>query len=340
MKRVLFLIIPVVLLIVFYLATKKKELHNEFNRILVSNVAITTLDTIFQSKNAEIDGIKIDKNHLWLNRRFSIVKCATDGKVQEEIKAFITSTQNPIINFYVGGDSVFYYQANIKQINLFNLQLNKHVTPLKFNFNISYFSKGQDKTFLFQETNENGSDQIRTVNFENNKDSINQSVLSREENTGIQNSGIWFASVNFKDNYFVMTHDDFLFCFDRSGGLKYKLKTIDFQNQNLKIIIENNRISLSPEVSVLRNGACVFDQNLFVSSYVRENKQNVKDFNNNLTIDVYRADNGKYKFSFYLPNFSNQRAYSFAIADNKMLYALYGNTIIVYNLAKFLNDEK
>lgn len=333
---------PIALLIVFYVAAERKKINGRFNRILLSDGAIVKIDTVFPSIsiNEDVDGIKTDKGDLWINKRFSISKYTCNGvRKSIDIDALHRGVQNPIINFYVDGDSVFYCQANLSQINVFNLRLRKHAKPLGFDFNFSYFTKMGSSSFLFQEINSNGSEQVRIKRFDNAKDLVNQNVFSREPGTGMKNSGTWAVSSDLRHSYFLTTHNDFLYCINREGSLKYKRKTIDFQGQNLQIINEGNRTLLSPKVDRLHGSLCVSGKNLFVSSYVRENKQKIKDFDNNLTIDVYNADDGKYRFSFYLPNFSGGKAYDFAVADNKTLYALYHKSIVVYDLSQFLKNE-
>ncbi|WP_293304877.1 hypothetical protein [Pedobacter sp. UBA5917] len=339
-NRLIFFVTPFLLLSLFYFSNKKSGLHNKFERFILSDSKIKSIDTIFSLPNEEVDEIKFVENTLWINKRFSIVNINKDGN--QQICTVVSDGQQPIINFYIYGDSLYYYQAGKKEIKVYNLKLKEYVKDVKFDFFITYFSKMDGSKFMFQQSNTNGSDQLHFLDLANSNEKINSEIFVKSDGSGMRYSGSWNSSNDSKKSYFVPFYSDYFFGFDNSGNVIYKAKTIDGQKQNLKIIKENNRYYLSPTVSLLRLGTCTSGNDLFLSSFVREDRQTKRDFNENLTIDVYNLDNGRYKFSFYLPNFSNKRPDSFTISatsQKRILYALYNKTIVLYDISSIIKNE-
>jgi hypothetical protein len=73
---------------------------------------------------------------------------------------------------------------------------------------------------------------------------------------------------------------------------------------------------------------------LFIISKVKDRKQTLSSFNQNITIDGYDITTGNYKFSFEIPRSREVKLYGFASEGDK-LYALAKKNIFVYQMNKF-----
>ncbi len=338
MKKIVLFTLPILVLAVFYFSTQKRSLHSKFNRVISKGHKIMAEDTLVLSNGSTVDGMYLDNDDLWLNERFFLMKMV-NGKTELHTLGLKYNKDNPIVDFYVENDSIYFYQANTRTVKVVDTT-NRLLHEYQFAFPISYFIKSRGNSFLFQENLlGNGTVQVHAKNYTTNKEIVDSSSFSREFGSGMKYSGKWLASQSMSNIFFISFYDNDICCFDYTGRRKYKLKTIDFQNQDLKIIKEGNRFYLSPEANVMRTGASTSGKNLFISSYVREEKQPEQDFNQNLTIDVYNIENGSYKYSFYLPNSFNKKASEFSVSNNSVLYAMYGDAIVSYNITNLLKNE-
>jgi len=333
------ILIPIIILAFLYLLQHKNNLNSNFKRVIISNKNLLAIDTINLKPGEIVDGLFSDNNNLWLNERFSLIR------IKENLAQNVISVENksplknPIVNFYVRNDTVYYYQANSSIIGVINVK-GSLITYFKFDFPIVYFIRTSASAFLFQEMNtKNSSGQIHYVNYGNGINLINDTLFSNETGSAIKYSGYWFSSPENSNFFFVPIYEENILCFDSSGKAKYKLRSMDFQNQDLKIIKEGNRFSLGPNARVLRRGGSASKNYLFISSDVFSKSQSKSDFRNNQTIDVYKISNGDYLYSFYLPNFKDKKASGFVISKNKKLYVLYSRAIIIYNFVNFLPNE-
>lgn len=342
-KKLFYICIPILLLVCLFFYTKKEGIEGNFNRTFITDAAIKPIDTAYIG--GDIDGICLDGDNLWLNKRNFIVqydKNLQRKRIIDGADSLSTTLKNsPIVSISASNDSLFYNRANIKQINLVDLKNNGAKTSYPVKFSISYFIKSNGVSFLTQEsTLGNANAQIHYINPLNKAEFINKNVFANSKGSCMRYSGSFLSTPDHTNFFFVSFHDDHIFCLDAEGKLKYSFKGIDFQNQELKIIEEGSKFFLSPESSVLRSGAFADQYNLFVSSYVRNTKQTKKDFDQNLTIDVYNVKNGHYKYSFYLPNQFGHKASDFALSANHVLYALYGSKIVLLDLSKLPVNEK
>jgi len=337
-KKYFFITIPIAILAFLYFNTKKHTIQGDFKRSFIYK-KVPVIDTIEFSNKQEIDGICLDNNVLWINNRNAITKYnGVDGK-SKVINARYKDDSKPIINFYVQNDSLYYFQANTKTINVINTKdLNQR--SLAVTFPVTYFIKLKNNTFIFLESViGKASMQVHYKDYDNNQETVNQDLFSKEIGSGMKYSGSWTYSQGKNTVFFVPFYDDNILCFNANGSFNYQFKPIDFQNQDLNIIKENSLFYLSPDANFIRPSSFSSKASLFISSYVRSKNQSKNQFKKNSTIDVYDNANGKYKYSFYIPKFSGQTAMDFALDDNKILYASYGFNVVQYNLSEILKDE-
>lgn len=140
--------------------------------------------------------------------------------------------------------------------------------------------------------------------------------------------------------YMFFYRGEFL-CLDTNLNVKYKAKTID--------TIRTPNIKVSKLVTKLKDGGIVKSSkqtslNSVVNQHVTTHKglvyilsklkaDNEKDISTNKSkaIDVYALTNGKYMYSFYLPNYRSHRLRSF-IVESKSITAIFDNFLIFYDI--------
>ncbi len=331
-KKNIFILLPALILILLYFQAKKPIIKTKTERKFFTGTNIKLCEAIIIP--GIIDGIQIDGDNLWVNQRFSILKYN-----KSKIKQLIINTNNlavnsPIINFHISQDSLFYYQGNTSTINFVDLK-NKTKNQLYFNFSISYFIKSKGYSFIFQENViDKNSSQIKYKNYGNGVELINNNVFSLDVGSSMKYSGCFLSNNDESSFLFVPFYDGYIFCLDYQGNLKFKYKSIDFQNEKLEIIKEGDTFFLSPSANILRMCATVYKEDIFLTSNVKSLNQTDVDFNTKPTVDVYSIKNGKYKFSFYLPHYADVSPSDFKITNSGKLYVLYGNTILVYDISQ------
>ena len=75
----------------------------------------------------------------------------------------------------------------------------------------------------------------------------------------------------------------------------------------------------------------VAEGKLFLQSMLKADNELPLDFAENTVIDAYSVTNGNYVASFYIPPYKGHKPNQFNVI-NKKLYAIYGNTVVVYDL--------
>lgn len=332
MKKFIFILLPILALVFLYFNAKKPLLITKNEREILKDSNLKLIDSLVIP--GIIDGIQLDGENLWVNQRFSILKYNENKTKQLVINANNVSNNSPIINFYLSHDSLFYYQGNTSVINFVNLN-SKIKRQLNFNFSISYFIKSKGNSFIFQENViDKNYVQIKYKDYQNGVEFTNDKIFLTELGSGMKYSGCFLSHKNENNFLFVPFYDEYIFCLDYQGNLKFKFKSIDFQNEKLEIINEGGTYFLSPKANILRLCAGLYKEDIFLSSNVKSSNQTEIDFKNKPTVDVYNIKNGKYKFSFYLPHYADVSPSDFKITNSGKLYALYGNTILVYDISK------
>lgn len=133
--------------------------------------------------------------------------------------------------------------------------------------------------------------------------------------------------------YIYRYRNEFI-CMDTSMNILYRANTIDTTTHariEVDTILSDGSITLKSPPAVVNRMACMDSQWLFVNSTLMADNEDPHASDQAATIDVYRLDDGKYQFSFYLPDLGGERMYNFGAAHGN-LYVLYGHNLIRYTL--------
>ncbi|SIO53592.1 hypothetical protein [Chitinophaga niabensis] len=128
---------------------------------------------------------------------------------------------------------------------------------------------------------------------------------------------------------------------DTSLNIIYKGHSIDTnrvaQIKIADVTSHSKRIMSAPPTFVNRSGT-IYKNRLYISSALRADNEQSKEYNKNETIDVYSLENGEYINSFYMPKFKGAKAEQYRIVNNRII-AIYEHTLCMYSLPEEINDH-
>jgi hypothetical protein len=121
---------------------------------------------------------------------------------------------------------------------------------------------------------------------------------------------------------------------DSNLSLIYQGQTIDtISTAKIKVSnLSSDKISsISSPPFFVNQKCCISDDWIFVNSGLIANNENEKIFNEHSVIDVYSLVDGKYSFSFYLPEYKNNKM-KYIWVYKKTLIAQYDHYMLTYEL--------
>jgi len=113
--------------------------------------------------------------------------------------------------------------------------------------------------------------------------------------------------------------------------------TVNFANVTLGTPDKKGKINVTSIPTVINKSAAVYNNLLFIHSALLADNENRDFFNQSSVIDVYDLKKHKYRFSFYISDFKNQKIKEFKVVGNKMV-VLFENNCVIYSLnSKYLD---
>jgi hypothetical protein len=121
-------------------------------------------------------------------------------------------------------------------------------------------------------------------------------------------------------------------CMDTNLNLLLKAKTIDtITKRQIKVAHIGSSYTLKQPPQFVNYLGSVSAGKLYLQSMLKADNELPSDFAENTVIDAYSLTNGNYIASFYIPPCKGKKPYWFNVIDKK-LYAIYGKTVVVYDL--------
>jgi len=133
---------------------------------------------------------------------------------------------------------------------------------------------------------------------------------------------------------YVYYYRNQILCADSNLNLLYKGKTIDtISRAKIKVakIASTGETTMAAPPLLVNKRACANEKYLFVQSALRANNETEYMIKDVSMIDVYAIVDGKYQFSFYLPDFRGFKVRDFKVYGQS-LYALYDHYLYKYQL--------
>jgi hypothetical protein len=136
--------------------------------------------------------------------------------------------------------------------------------------------------------------------------------------------------------YIYYYRNEFI-CMDSELRISYHAKTIDTNSvAKIKVAdIASEKMTMLSSPSLLINKKCCISGNrLFVCSGLCSTNESTVSFDRSSVVDVYSVGEGKYRYSFYIPDFAGKKIKDFRVHDSTII-ALYDHYLVTYRLNKY-----
>lgn len=159
-------------------------------------------------------------------------------------------------------------------------------------------------------------------------------LLDKQDEGVFSTDGMLVHAPYSKYIFYVYFHCNKLICLDTNLNLLYKGRTIDTISHvqiRLGQIASEGVTTLASPAYVVNRQAWADGDRIFVNSRLRANNEIQSMFDQYSVIDVYGAGDGKYQFSFYLPDHKGEKISSFGVFG-KTLVAIYDHYLYLFRL--------
>lgn len=239
---------------------------------------------------------------------------------------------NSGIRMFLNGAHIYLSCKNVPEIIDYNLDsetVHPYVCKNFYSKEVP-FSKDQ---FIFRLIEDSSKDPVfikLNVKNENSRQVDHFSERNGEGN--FPTDGIlYFDSTTHLGCYTYFYQNGFI-CMDTNLNVTLKARTIDtITKRQIKVVHVGNSSTMKDPPRFVNMIADVSGGNLFLQSMLKADNEYPLDFEEHSTIDIYSLTTGAYKGSFYIPAFKGRKAYEFHIVGDRLV-ALYGKTVITYNL--------
>lgn len=133
---------------------------------------------------------------------------------------------------------------------------------------------------------------------------------------------------------YIYNYRNQFICMDTNLKVLYKGKTIDTVTRvkfKIDTIKSEGKITTDSPLQFVNKNACTDDGLLFIQSGLRADNDVELYYENASAIDVYALKDGKYLFSFYLPNYGRKKARDFRVKGDQLV-ALYERDLFSFKI--------
>jgi hypothetical protein len=250
------------------------------------------------------------------------------------IRLHLTAENKPgtIVRMFIQDHHLYLACGNMAAIIVYDLQSGstfKHVLPDYFNQEAMFLT---DRFILRAKDRALQSHRFIKLNL-NKKDSITEDNFSdRKLIGGFETAGMLYYDTTTRQACYTYFYQNGFICMDSNLNLTLKARTIDtISHRNIKVARVGSSLTMNQPPPSINYDGCVADGKLFLRSRLKADNEHELDFKENSIIDVYSLKNGGYKGSFYIPAYEEKKAHQFQVI-NHQLYALYGKTVVLYDL--------
>lgn len=248
----------------------------------------------------------------------------------ETVQTLFTTFVDSSYCYIMAGNVPEVIQINLHSKSLRVFHLSHHL------FSESVFTGNDDYVFRTYEKISDKWEQIfikvnpvkNTVTNENNiSEKRGDAGFSTDGHLVFDDSTHYIVYTEYYRNQFT--------CMDTSLHLLYTANTID-TFKNTTVTVAWNKTNQSEDVT---NGSPLHEinleskalkGNLYIHSAVKADNETSENFSHHAVIDVYQITNGRYRGSFYIPEFKGERMKEFEITGNKII-VLYDDYVVIYS---------
>jgi hypothetical protein len=161
----------------------------------------------------------------------------------------------------------------------------------------------------------------------------NRQILQKQIDGRFCEDGKILRSPDAKRLVYVYSYRNQFILLDTNLNILYKQNTIDtnyLAKIKVKRVESEDILTLASPPKFVNTRTWVTDSDIYINSGIMAENENRSSFINSSVIDVYSLKNGKYKFSFYLPDINSSKVNSFGVYGNKLIVTYKNNKICIY----------
>jgi hypothetical protein len=325
----------------FMLSAVNKHSKNGFIRLLPPHFAEPVIHTDIRYNSFYIAGLT--SKDIYLGNYTNPYRLLRIGNNLKDTQTFVTDWSGCKIHkgALVSVDSSYVYlkdgngsvilQANFNDLNKISI-----VNTPPFTASLNF---GANSFVLRCVTKEKNNVLVRQK-FRDKQLEKNANLLQKQGDGIFSTDGMLVRIPSSSKFVYVYYYRNQFFYADSQLKLVYRAKTLDtVSHVHIKVapIKSLKEITMSAPPLLVNRKCCASDEYLFVNSALNANNEDWQVLKVMSIIDVYELKNGKYKVSFYLPNFGGKKLSDFKVCGNTLV-AIYDHYIMTYRLNfKYLN---
>lgn len=318
-----------------YISNQVRHSRNSFIRLLPSHIVLPGNILDLRRSGWRFSGISDDS--LYLGNFYvpdKILKVSKDIKDTISVKLNFPNNVKLTQTYFnsVDNGSVYTFdgsQPALFKSNLINGQLKIKAKPPFFTQAIHSCNNSYVLRVVL-----NGQNTLVNYNSDSTGLRIPIGLLEKQVDGVFCTVGNLIKVPNSNRIFYIYYYRNQFICADKKLTLLYKGKTIDTVSKaKIKVayIKSQNQTTLAIPPVYVNKQSTANDKYLFIRSGLKADNEVGGTLDKLSVIDVYQVTDGRYKFSFYLPDFNGKKLTDFR-AYGKNLYALYDHYLYKYQL--------
>lgn len=181
--------------------------------------------------------------------------------------------------------------------------------------------------------------QMKLIRFNYRKNQIEKEHPLKEQASGIfSTDGILQGDERGKSLFYMFFYKGEFLALDTNLSVRYSAKTIDTITRaaaNLATLNQESKgkketiVTQANPPRVLNRSYTVHENQIYILSTLKSDNETSSVFRKNQVIDVYRGENGKYSYSFYIPKYERKKLREIRISGNT-IFALFDDVLLKY----------
>jgi len=159
-------------------------------------------------------------------------------------------------------------------------------------------------------------------------------ILNHRDNDSFSTDGKLLRISGSSKFLYLYYYKNEIICADTNLHVLYRAHTIDtIAHAHVKVayIHSKHELTLAAPPLFVNKQSCANDKYLFVHSAIQANNETTLMHDSAAAIDVYNTSDGKYLFSFYLPDFQGYKLRDFTVYKTTLM-AFFGPYLYMFKL--------
>lgn len=332
--KVIFIIILASTVAIFglYISADKSVRYSQgFERKFERNF-IKVSDIVPINQNSYISGLAGDQVYIGnLEKGLIIVEFDLGESKAETIE--LTINGNKPSNPYIKIDSPHFYIKDGKMPALFTGTIGHWIAKETLHYQIPFIDVAliSSNSFALRSINGKNENSIVKVSKAEPHVVVMDETLNKKIEGLFSTAGFIHYSRSINKIIYLFHYQNKYILLDTLLNVSGEGRTIDTVSKVKinPIQISDDTYTLASPSAVVNNGSSVFEHCLFVWSNVMGSNEERDIFNISSVIDVYNLHDMSYGFSFYLPDYSDEKLRSFQV-NSKIIACKYDHYVVLY----------